>query len=145
MSKSKSVSQGDLNTKCLTARFDREYQTDTVGVGAVVVYPDFVKWLREAGFPIEDLSQMEMSVSEKSGGDNSAHLLFEVETLKRPVDEADAVEDEFSFRACSCPDFHFRKFPRVDEGESITSVGECSHIEAWRKRQREESALEGAA
>ncbi|SIS00054.1 hypothetical protein SAMN05421858_5091 [Haladaptatus litoreus] len=130
MSATKSLAQADLRDDCLDVRYDAEQS-------AMVVQPEFVTWMQEAGYPVESL-EMEESVSVKPGEDNSGNLLFVVETLSRPVDEADAVADSFTFLGCSCPGFGYHRFPALDDGEPITAVGECSHVEAWRKRRRDE-------
>lgn len=127
---SKSIAQAALDDDLLSIEYDRE-------LSSLIVQPEFVNWMLDAGYAVENLSQLNESVSLKPGDDNSAHLLFNVETMSKPTEDADAVEDQFSFLACSCPGFHYHRFPDLSEGEPITAVGECSHIEKWRKRRRD--------
>lgn len=128
----KTIAQAEFRNDCLETIYDPEQS-------AIVVQPDFVTWIRDAGYPVEDL-HMEESVSVKPGDDNTGNLLFEVKTLSKPTEDADAVADCFTFLGCSCPGFHYHRFPKLGDGEPITTVGECSHIEAWRKRRRDERA-----
>jgi len=105
--------------------------------GALVIRLSCMRWLQEAGYPVEDITDIHQNVSVKADGEDSAHLVCKIETLSRPLPEADAAADGYTFWACSCPGFHYHRFPSLDEGESIEGVGECTHIETVRQSNRD--------
>lgn len=104
--------------------------------GALVLRLACMRWLQEANYPVENITDIHQNVSVKRDGEDAAHVVCRIETLSRPIEDADVVEDGYEFWACSCKGFHYHKFPRLDEGESIESVGECTHIESVRRSCR---------
>lgn len=118
----------ELNDQCLDVRYDTELS------GGVVTLECF-GWLRDAGYPVEAMTDVQTAVSIKDDADDDGYLVACIETLAKPTEEADVVEDTFKFWACSCPGFHYHAFPDLDAA-SITTVGECSHVEKVKRKHR---------
>lgn len=119
----------DLNDQCIAIRYDRE-------LTALVAQPTCLAWLRNAGYPVENVADVQTAVSVKADDDDDGYLVARVETLSRPTEEADAAEDGFEFWACSCPGFHYHAFPDDLDEEFITTVGECSHVTKVKRKRR---------
>lgn len=106
-----------LDDTCLTIEWDREELT---------VIPECFSWMRDAGYPVEGITAVHNSVSVKDGKENTGYLVIEIETLRKPVDEADAVADKIDLLVCTCPGFHYSHFADLD-AEPITNTGNCPH------------------
>ncbi len=141
-----------LEDDCLELAYDVDYAGTPLSNdadkpaadGALILRLDCMRWMQEAAYPVENIMDVHTNVSVKHDDEDSAHVVCRIETLSRPLPEADAAADNYEFWACSCPGFHYHRFPKFDEGESIEAVGECTHIEAVR-RSRREVAGEGQA
>jgi len=103
---------------------------------AVQVRPECFEWMRDAGHPVESIENVYNGVSVKERQDNAGYLVMEIETLEYPIDIADAAEDGVTLWVCSCPDYHYRRFPNLSDGERPSEAGECSHIEKVRRKER---------
>lgn len=123
-----------LNEQCLTVDYD-------IGLTALTLVPQCFEWMRDHGYPVEDVSDLHAGVSVKEDSDDEGYLVAKIDTLSRPTEEADIVEDGCSIWCCSCPGFHYHEFPDLAE-ESITNVGACSHIEKVRRQTRAETVDE---
>lgn len=131
-----------LKDDCLQIEYNpqRPGQTE-YSDGALIARLDCMDWLQKAGYPVDDFTELHTGVSVKTDSDDSGYLVGRIETLSKPVEDADVAVDQYSFWACSCPGFHYHRFPDLDS-ESIEGVGECAHVERVRRKVRE-SAGEG--
>ena len=89
-----------------------------------------MSWLNENGFPTDAVGGHSV-VSESGKG----YVVLAVETLQKPLDVADAVEDETTIHMCTCPHFRYRCIP--EEITNVKEIGSCKHI---RKCVRSEKA-----
>lgn len=121
----------ELDDECLVV--DHDPMADPY---SVQVRPMVFEWLRDAGYPVEDVLTVYTNVSLKTEG-NSGYLVMEIETMDKPVDEADATEDRTTMWVCSCPGYHYHRSPDFQNGEKPSDSGECSHIEKVRKKERQ--------
>ena len=124
----------ELTTKCLTFEYDpqRPGQYEYAD-GAIIARLDCMDWLQKAGYPVDAFEDVHAGVTVKADSEGSSYLVGRLETLTKPTEDADVAVDQHEFWACSCPDFHFRQFPDLEEGESIEGVGECPHVKAVRE------------
>lgn len=84
------------------------------------------------GFPVEEILEAYSVVHEKPHDEDTAHIVVKVETLSRPIDEADIVADSTTVWACDCGRFAYHE--NVDlEDTSVTEWGHCHHIESCEK------------
>jgi hypothetical protein len=123
-----------LDDQCLTVTHDPLSDPH-----ALQVRPKFFEFLRDGGYPVEDIPTVYNGVSLKEDG-NSGYLVMEVETLDLPLDHdlSDATEDKVSIWVCSCPDFSYRRAPDLSEGERPSESGTCDHIDRCKRKERQE-------
>jgi len=96
---------------------------------------DVVSYLSTHGYPIDDILEAYAVVSVKTEAENAGHLVIKVQTLSKPIDEADAVDDQMVQWLCDCRDFQFNR--SVDLGErKLREWGSCKHIQEVSKSQR---------
>lgn len=124
-----------LSDQCLRVSHD-----PTSDEFAINLVPECFEWLRDSGHPIEGINTVYNAVSLKEDG-NTGYVVCEVETLEYPLDMADAAEDKTSLWVCSCPGFHYHRFPDLSENERPSQAGSCKHIE--RVKRKERVAVEG--
>jgi len=96
---------------------------------------DVVSYLSTHGYPIDDILEAHAVVSVKTETENSGHLVLKVQTLSKPIDEADAVNDQMTQWLCDCRDFQFNRSVDLDE-RKLREWGSCKHIQEVSKSQR---------
>jgi len=96
---------------------------------------DVVSYLSTHGYPIDDILEAYAVVSVKTEAENSGHLVLKVQTLSKPIDEADAVDDQMIQWLCDCRDFQFNRSVDLDE-RKLREWGSCKHIQEVSKSQR---------
>jgi len=55
---------------------------------------DVLSYLKTNGYPIDDTLEGHAVVSVKNQSENTGHLVLKIQTLTKPIDEADAIEDQ---------------------------------------------------
>jgi len=55
---------------------------------------DVSSYLKTSGYPIDDIIEAYAVVSVKNQSENTGHIVLKIQTLSKPIDEADAVEDQ---------------------------------------------------
>jgi len=96
---------------------------------------DVVSYLSTHGYPIDDILEAYAVVSVKTEIENSGHLVLKVQTLSKPIDEADAIDDQMIQWLCDCRDFQFNQSVDLDE-RKLREWGSCKHIQEVSKPQR---------
>jgi hypothetical protein len=96
---------------------------------------DVVSYLSTHGYPIDDILEAYAVVSVKTETENSGHLVLKVQTLSKPIDEADAIDDQMIQWLCDCRDFQFNQSVDLDE-RKLREWGSCKHIQEVSKSQR---------
>ena len=87
------------------------------------------------GYPIEQVVEAHSAVTRKQDSEDTGHIVVRVETLSKPLNRADVVEDAIERWACDCGAFQFHNNADL-EGERITDWGVCKHIEAVDKKAK---------
>jgi len=121
----------ELDDECL--RVTHDPTSDEFSINLV---PVFFEWLRDAGHPIENIKTVYNAVSLKDDG-NTGYVVCEVETLEYPIDLADASKDVVDVWCCSCPDWHYRRSPNLQDNERPSAAGECKHIQKVKRKEWE--------
>jgi hypothetical protein len=99
---------------------------------------DVVSYLSTYGYPIDDILEAYAVVSVKTEAENTGHLVIKVQTLSKPIDEADAVDDQMVQWLCDCRDFQFNR--SVDlEKKRLADWGRCKHIQEVNKSAKAEA------
>jgi len=99
---------------------------------------DVVSYLSTHGYPIDDILEAYAVVSVKTETENSGHLVIKVQTLSKPINEADAVDDQMIQWLCDCRDFQFNR--SVDlEKKRLADWGRCKHIREVNKSAKAEA------
>ena len=96
---------------------------------------DVVSYLSTHGYPIDDILEAHAVVSVKTEAENAGHLVIKVQTLSKPIDEADAVDDQMIQWLCDCRDFQFNRSVDLEE-RKLREWGSCKHIQEVSKSQR---------
>jgi len=93
---------------------------------------DVTSYLRTNGYPIDDIIEAYAVVSVKNQSENTGHLVLKIQTLSKPIDEADAVQDQTTKWICDCKDYQFNQ--SVDlEKKRLADWGTCKHIREVNK------------
>ena len=96
---------------------------------------DVVSYLSTHGYPIDDILEAHAVVSVRTEAENAGHLVIKVQTLSKPIDEADAVDDQMIQWLCDCRDFQFNRSVDLEE-RKLREWGSCKHIQEVSKSQR---------
>jgi hypothetical protein len=111
-----------------SAPLDSEY------ISEIEIESEIHGWMQDNGYPV-DLTNRAYTVISESG---SGYLVYEVETLAKPIDRADSVVDSMTVWLCTCADMRFRRVPDFSEG-SPKDISQCKHCIAARKELRAEN------
>ena len=114
-----------------------ELNTDQLRLEAapegVICEPEYVKFLRSQGYPIDDVKDVRLVESDSR---DMAHVVMTVVTTDKPKGHPalDVVEDETTLRVCSCEDFRYNRTVDVSEKTLADgNTGRCKHVkEAYR-------------
>jgi len=99
---------------------------------------DVFNYLRTNGYPIDDILEGHAVVSVKRQAENTGHLVLKIQTLSKPIDEADAIEDQTTEWVCDCKDYQFNQ--SVDlEKKRLANWGMCKHIRGVNKSVKAEA------
>lgn len=105
-----------------TAEIDIDHIADDPNDGLQLnIQTKSMSWLNENGFPTDVVGGYSVISDSDSG-----YLVLEVETLQKPIKQADAVEDETTIYVCTCPHFRYRCVP--DEITNLKQIQSCKHI-----------------
>lgn len=109
---------------------------DTEHLDADAMLPTRVVELRAAGYPIQ-VEAIHPTVNDKPDAESSAYLVFEIRTLAKHPEDADAVEDEMILWACHCAHYHYRLAADLEERPTPADalVSEDKHIRRVRRAQ----------
>ena len=88
---------------------------------------DVSSYLKTDGYPIDDIIEAYAVVSVKNQSENTGHLVLKIQTLTKPIDEADAVEDQTTKWICDCKDYQFNKWVDLEK-KRLADWGTCKHI-----------------
>lgn len=81
----------------------------------------------ENGYPVESVLEAHSAVNAKQDDDNTGHIVVKVETLSKPLNRADVVEDTVAIWSCDCRDYQFNQSVDLEE-TSVTEWSHCKHI-----------------
>lgn len=105
-------------------------EADTTLDGQITLEPQYLQYIRENGYRVEDIHEAHTVASESSDG---AHLVLKVETYEYPMNhpDLDLAAHERTFWVCDCGDFTHRQSVNVAEKTLANNdIGRCKHIEA---------------
>ncbi len=87
------------------------------------------------GYPVESILEAHTVVHSKDTSENTGHIVLKIETLERPLDVADLVEDKTEMWVCDCRDFQYNQ--SVDLSERwLTEWGICKHCLSVSREER---------
>jgi len=93
---------------------------------------DVTSYLKTNGYPINDMIAAYAVVSVKNQTKDTGHLVLKIQTLSKPIDEADAIKDQTIKWICDCKDYQFNQ--SVDlEKKRLADWGTCKHIREVNK------------
>lgn len=114
-----------------TAELDLDQLASTEGSHKPIELEVWSYWY-ESGFPVESIVEAHSAVNQKPDSENTGHIVVKVETLSKPLNRADVVEDKTTVWCCDCKGFQFHYSVDLAH-KSITQWGACPHIEAVEK------------
>jgi hypothetical protein len=92
-------------------------------------------YLQTHGYPINEIREAYAVVSEKADADDTGHIVLQVQTLSKPMGEADAVADRTTEWVCDCRDYQYNQ--SVDLAErALSAWGSCKHIKEVSKSEK---------
>lgn len=98
---------------------------------------DVCSYIKTNGYPVDDILEAYAVISVKKDTDNAGHLVLKIQTLSKPIDQADAVVDQTVKWICDCKDYQFNKW--VDLGKKeLADWGSCKHIREVSKSAKAE-------
>ena len=102
--------------------------------GELVIEPQYIQYLREHNFTIEELNAVHTVESESEP--DKAYLVVNITTYDHPKDhpELDVVEHERDVWACSC--WSFRQNSNDVSNGLVKPDGSCKHVERVSKVKR---------
>lgn len=111
-----------------TGQLDTERLTDTPPLEVVGYWVD-------NGYPVNGLVEAHTAVSRKKDSDDTGHIVMKIETLERPLSEADVVKDQTTEWVCSCPAYQYHC--NVDlTNKRLSEWRPCKHIKAIAKAEK---------
>jgi len=93
---------------------------------------DVFSYLKTNGYPINGILEAYSVVSVKTYEKNMGHIIMNIQTLSKPIDEADAVDDQMNKWICDCKDYQFNRSVDLEE-KTLADWGKCKHIRSVRK------------
>jgi hypothetical protein len=91
-------------------------------------------WI-DNGYPVNGVVEAHTVVSRKEEAEDTGHIVMQVETLERPLSEADVVEDQTTEWCCSCPAYQYHC--NVDlENKRLSEWRSCKHIKSIAKAEK---------
>lgn len=119
-------------SRIITAPIDLEQLRDE---GSLPVQFAVFSYWESYGYPIEQVVEAHSAVSRKQDEEDSGHIVAKVETLAKPLNRADVVEDTIEKWTCDCGAFQYHHNADL-EVDQITDWGVCKHIEAVDKHTK---------
>lgn len=102
--------------------------------GRIVIEPDYVDYLRNQGYLVEEVEEAH---SVASNSRDMSHLVVRLVTYDEPRSQYDAIEDMISLWVCSCEDFTYNQAADVSEDMVKPSEsGVCRHIKEVSKVEK---------
>jgi hypothetical protein len=96
---------------------------------------EVLSYWTDNGYPVNDIVEAHTVVSHKQEKEADGYLVLKVETLERPLSEADVVEDQTTEWVCSCPAFSFHH--NVDlENRRLAEWEPCKHCRKVMDKSR---------
>jgi hypothetical protein len=114
-----------------TADLDLEQLASTEGQHKPIELDVWSYWY-ENGYPVESIVEAHSVVNQKPDAENTGHIVVKVETLSKPLNRADVVDDTVNVLCCDCRDYQFNKGVDLEQ-ESVTDWGHCKHIASVSK------------
>lgn len=93
------------------------------------VWLDVWNYWNSNGYPVESIVEAHTAVHKKTDDEDTAHVVLKVETLSKPIDEADVAVDTIEVYCCDCKGYQFHYSTDLEDNR-IASWGVCPHIEA---------------
>ena len=93
----------------------------------VVVEPEYLEYLRSHGYPILDVTDVQIAASESR---DLAHVVCRIKTYEYPKghEKLDVAAHEAEIAVCSCEDYQYNQAPDVSEhGTKPTDGSTCKH------------------
>lgn len=93
------------------------------------VWLDVWNYWNTHGYPIESIVEAHTAIHKKPDDEDTSHVVLKVETLSKPLDEADVAADTIQKYACDCKGFEYHYSTDLAENR-IAEWGVCPHIES---------------
>lgn len=90
---------------------------------------DVFSYFYEFGYPVDEILEAHSAVNVKTDDENTGHLVVRIQTLSKPIDQADAAVDQIEKWACDCGSYQYHVSVDLEE-QSITDWGHCKHVKA---------------
>jgi hypothetical protein len=91
----------------------------------------FAYWA-DHGFPVEAINEAYSVINRKVDGENTAHVVLNVDTLSKPINRADVAVDQMTKWCCDCRDYQYNRGVDLTE-RTLTEWEPCKHIQACSK------------
>jgi hypothetical protein len=94
-------------------------------------------YLNTHGYPVDEIVEAYSVTSMKKDPqkDDTGHIVLQVQTLSKPMGEADAVADRTTEWVCDCKDYQFNK--SIDlESRALAEWDSCKHIKEVSKSEK---------
>jgi len=107
---------------------------DTEQFGSDGVELEVFSYLYDNGYPVDSIEEAHAVVSEKDK-DNTGHIVLKIQTLRKPLKEADATTDQTTKFVCDCKAFQFHHSVDLEE-RYLSEWDSCKHINAVSKVEK---------
>lgn len=104
-------------------------QFQTVKDGETCLNLSVWSYWADHGYPVEAITGAWTVINDKVEDINTSHIVVKVETLEKPLDEADVAADGTELYACDCRDYQYNRSVDLQE-RYLTEWDDCKHIRA---------------
>lgn len=123
-----------MSEKIHTAELDLEqFSTETEESNLLTL--DVWSYWHDNGYPVESILEAHSALSQKATEENTGHIVLKVESLSKPLNRADVVEDSISVWCCDCKGYQYHYSVDLEQ-QGITDWKSCPHIKAVSKAER---------
>lgn len=94
-------------------------------------------YLNTHGYPVDEIVEAHSAVSMKKDPrkEDTGHIVLKIQTLEKPLGQADAVADQTTEWVCDCKDYKFTR--SVDlESRALAEWEPCKHIKEVSKSEK---------
>jgi len=98
-------------------------------------------YLRDNGYPVDE-EGVWLAVNQKRDEENSAHMIKEIKTLRKPLPVADAAVDEMTILMCTCKAYRYQQgIDDLEENDTLEwePCKHCEAVDATMKAENDEN------